>query len=46
MTTSPVYVTTPLRVITEVEGKAIFVGQTKYRGDFVNLEFDLMEPPK
>lgn len=35
-----------LRVITDVDGMAIYVGQTKYRGDFVNLEFDLMEPPK
>ncbi|WP_052261920.1 GntR family transcriptional regulator [Leisingera sp. ANG-M1] len=35
-----------LRVITDTDGNAIYVGQTKYRGDFVNLEFDIQEPPK
>ena len=29
-----------LRVITDREGRAIYVGKTKYRGDFVKLEFD------
>jgi GntR family transcriptional regulator len=35
-----------LRVITDKEGRAIYIGQTKYRGDFVHLEFDIQEPPK
>ncbi len=35
-----------LRVITDREGRAIYVGHTKYRGDFVKLEFDVTEPPK
>jgi GntR family transcriptional regulator len=35
-----------LRVIIDADGRAIYVGQAKYRGDFVNLEFDLEEPPK
>lgn len=35
-----------LRVITDRQGRVIYVGQTKYRGDFVKLEFDLAEPPK
>lgn len=34
-----------LRVITDREGNAIYVGMTKYRGDFVKLEFDITEPP-
>ncbi|MEQ9257792.1 MAG: GntR family transcriptional regulator [Roseovarius sp.] len=29
-----------LRVITDSKGRAIYVGKTKYRGDFVKLEFD------
>lgn len=35
-----------LRVITDADGNAIYIGQTRYRGDFVNLEFDIQEPPK
>lgn len=35
-----------LRVITDADGKVVYVGQTKYRGDFVTLEFDLQDPPK
>lgn len=35
-----------LRVITDTGGKILYVGQTKYRGDYVNLEFDLQESPK
>lgn len=35
-----------LRVITDADGKIVYLGQTKYRGDFVNLEFDLQEAPK
>ena len=34
------------RVITDREGRAIYIGLTKYRGDFVTLEFDIEEPPK
>jgi GntR family transcriptional regulator len=33
------------RVIADRDGRAIYVGLTKYRGDFVNLEFDIQEPP-
>lgn len=35
-----------LRVITDHHGRAIYIGQTKYRGDFVKLEFDISEAPK
>lgn len=35
-----------LRVITDDAGKIIYVGQTKYRGDFVTLEFYIKEPPR
>ena len=35
-----------LRVITDRHGQAIYVGQTKYRGDFVKIEFDISEAPK
>ncbi|KGJ03688.1 GntR family transcriptional regulator [Paracoccus halophilus] len=35
-----------LRVITDADGQAIYIGQTRYRGDFVHLEFDIQEPPK
>lgn len=34
-----------LRVITDKDGVAIYVGHTKYHGDFVSLEFDLEELP-
>ncbi|MBE2278408.1 MAG: GntR family transcriptional regulator [Rhodobacteraceae bacterium] len=34
-----------MRVIADREDRAIYVGLTKYRGDFVNLEFDLGAPP-
>ena len=35
-----------LRVITNKDGEIVYVGQTKYRGDYVTLEFDIAEPPK
>lgn len=35
-----------LRVITDKHGRAIYIGQTKYRGDFVKLEFDISEALK
>ena len=35
-----------LFVVTDVDSKAISVGRTKYRGDFVHLGFDFIEPPK
>jgi GntR family transcriptional regulator len=35
-----------LRVITDADGNAIYIGKTKYRGDFVNLAFDIKEPPR
>lgn len=34
------------RIITDREGRTIYIGLSKYRGDFVNLEFDIQEPPK
>lgn len=35
-----------MRVITDRDGWAIYVGKTKYRGDFVKLEFDTEEPSR
>lgn len=35
-----------LRVITNSKGRILYVGQTKYRGDYVTLEFDIGEPPR
>ena len=35
-----------LRVICDEAGRVIYVGNTRYRGDFVNLEINLQEPPE
>ena len=35
-----------LRVITDEDDRVIYVGETKYRGDFVSLDFDIQGPPK